>query len=184
MEFNLSKNILCITKSTLQRIVHCNCSSKKKIFSKLITRLDETTPISIPATIEQIFEQASSKIEIVWNDRKQRMLVPHALIESLFRHGQVDDSFCLHASPPSGKARKVSGWVEKDDGRFQDNYQSRPSSSELGSRSKRVSKWRAKRESFVDTAKCIPLLERGGGGGQVRAVYLSGRRYVLHFATS
>lgn len=65
------------------------------------------------------------------------MPVPSALIESLFRHGQVDDSFSLSSSR---KVRKVSGWVEKDDDRFQDNYQTRPSSSELGSRSKRVSK--------------------------------------------
>lgn len=109
-----------------------------------------------PTTIEQV----SWKTGIVSNDRKQRMPVPSALIESLFRHGQVDDSFSLSSSR---KVRKVSGWVEKDDDRFQDNYQTRPSSSELGSRSKRVSKWRGKRESFVDTAKCIPLLERGPG---------------------
>ena len=143
MEFDLSKKYshrIQINSLKSQRIVHCNCSSNasQKIFSKLITRSDEIKkqrqPHNDRINLRTGVVEDTNRVK----QQEQRMLVPYALIEQLFRHRQVDDSFCLHFSS-LWKGQKGFR-VEKDDGRFQDNYQTRPSSSELGSRSKRVSK--------------------------------------------
>lgn len=103
MEFDLSKKYshrIQINSLKSQRIVHCNCSSNasQKIFSKLITRSDEIKkqrqPHNDRINLRTGVVEDTNRVK----QQEQRMLVPYALIEQLFRHRQVDDSFCLHFS--------------------------------------------------------------------------------------